>query len=232
MVADTFEQAYPQARILKLRKDKATEGVVAGEVGRHRFVHLATHGFFAPTTLGSTMEPGSAREGQEDSGHPAASLTAWHPGLLSGIVLAGANREPRPDRDDGILTALELATLDFRNTELLVLSACETGLGGTAGGEGLLGLQRAAQIAGARTTVATLWQVDDQDAQALVARFYENLWTRKMSKVEALRQAQLALLRGSIGRGPGALAKAPRAEGAFRVHPRAWAAWVLSGDWR
>src|SRR4029079_7751533 len=108
-----------------------------------------------------------------------------HSGLLSGIVLAGANRPPEAGKDDGILTALEVAELDLRGTELVVLSACETGLGRVVGGEGLLGLQRAFQVAGARSVIASLWAVDDQATRNLMERFYQNLWVERMPQGEA-----------------------------------------------
>jgi CHAT domain-containing protein len=124
-----------------------------------------------------------------------------------------------------------MAALDLSGTELIVLSACETGLGRSAGGEGLLGLQRASQVAGAGTVVACLWKVDDLQAMALMSRFYENLWGKGMSKLEALREAQLTLLHGEVARGPGIERRRPDDRG-YRVSPRVWAAWVLSGDFR
>src|SRR5207249_10438972 len=105
-------------------------------------------------------------------------IVGHHPGLLSGLVLAGANK-PAADGDDGVLTALEVAELDLSKVELAVLSACETGLGEVAGGEGVLGLQRAFQVAGARSTVTSLWQVDDDATRQLMERFYAGLWDRK-----------------------------------------------------
>jgi CHAT domain-containing protein len=153
--------------------------------------------------------------------------------LLSGIVLAGANQEPKEGEEDGILTALEVSEMELPKLELVVLSACETGLGKSAGGEGLLGLQRAFAVAGARAVVASLWSVDDTATQVLMAEFYARAWDTKkiISRAEALRQAQLYLLKKGIGRG---LAKKdeklPRGE--TRLPPRYWAAFVLSGDWR
>ena len=81
------------------------------------------------------------------------------------------------------------------NVDLVVLSACETGLGKSAGGEGVLGLQRAFQLAGAKTCVTSLWKVDDTATQVLMAEFYKNLWQKKLGKLNALRQAQLAMIR-------------------------------------
>src|SRR5439155_3692898 len=102
---------------------------------------------------------------------------------------AGANRAP----DRGILTAEEVAGLDLRGTELVVLSACDTGLGKEAGGEGVLGLQRAFQGAGARALAASLWKVDDAATSVLMEEFYANLWRKKLPRLEALRQAQRAV---------------------------------------
>jgi CHAT domain-containing protein len=156
--------------------------------------------------------------------------------LLSGLVLAGANQAPQPERDDGILTALEVAGLDLGGVELATLSACETGLGETAGGEGLLGLQRSFQVAGTRTVVAGLWKVPDRATQMLMERFYQNLWQKKMDKLFALREAQLWMLREGqhhpeIQRGLHRLAnEAPWKED--YLPPYYWAAFVLSGDWR
>jgi CHAT domain-containing protein len=142
-------------------------------------------------------------------------------------------------RDDGILTALEVAELDLSGVELATLSACETGLGESAGGEGLLGLQRAFQVAGARSVVASLWKVPDGPTQALMERFYKNLWQEGMPRLEALREAQLWMLRegqmqGVVRRGLEPLDRQPAGEGDRPgcLPPRYWAAFVLSGDWR
>src|SRR5205814_7954974 len=108
---------------------------------------------------------------------------------------------PEPGQSDGILTALEVAEFDLTKVELAVLSACETGLGKVAAGEGILGLQRAFQVAGAKSVVASLWSVDDEATRKLMERFYENHWQKKMPRQEALRQAQLAMLRGELVRG-------------------------------
>jgi CHAT domain-containing protein len=110
--------------------------------------------------------------------------------LRSGLVLAGVNRSP----ETGILTAAEVAALDLRGCELAILSACQTGLGGVEGGEGVVGLQRAFNEAGARTLVVSLWSVNDASTSLLMEEFYTNLWAKKIPKLEALHQAQLAVL--------------------------------------
>src|SRR5262249_39063858 len=149
----------------------------------------------------------------------------WNPGLLSGLALAGANQRPTPPgKDDGILTALEVAELDLADVALATLSACETGLGDVAGGEGLLSLQRAFQVAGARAVVASLWGVDDPSTQTLMERFYQNLWSRKMTAASALREAQIF---EEITRGLKDLDPPPAPK---RRSPYYWAAFVLSGD--
>ena len=156
-----------------------------------------------------------------------------------------------PDREDGILTAEEVQSLDLRGTDLVVLSACETGLGEGEYGQGVMGLQRAFQAAGARAVVASLWKVDDAATTVLMEQFYTNLWSKKMPKLEALRQAQLTVLNDpglvtgrraelakqrGIDEKPGKLPEggrvAPASDRAPRSDPALWAAFVLSGDGR
>jgi CHAT domain-containing protein len=163
-----------------------------------------------------------------------------NPLLLSGLVLAGANRAP----DRGTLSAQEASALDLRGAELVVLSACDTGLGKVAEGEGVLGLQRAFQMAGARTVVASLWKVNDAATSLLMEEFYANLWQKKLPKLEALRQAQLKVLKNptlvrkraeeltKAGlRAPGDPEPLPKAGPAeIRSHPALWAAFVSYGD--
>ena len=162
-------------------------------------------------------------------------MGGYHPGLLSGLALAGANCQTvKPGDDDGILTALEVSSLDLSGVELAVLSACETGLGATAGetvgGEGLLGLQRAFQVAGARSVVAGLWRVPDRETMLLMQRFYQNIWNKKMSKGQALREAQIWMLNEGKARGLDVAEEAPNPS--KKLLPKYWAGFVLSGDWR
>jgi hypothetical protein len=167
----------------------------------------------------------------------AAKPAPINPGLLSGLAFAGANTPPEAGKDDGILTALEVSSLDLSKLDTVVLSACETGLGQVAGGEGLLGLQRSFQVAGAKTVVASLWKVPDAATSRLMQRFYENMWDKKMGKLAALREAQIFLLRDQSNRGlmlasPQKLPTDKPADTAAGLSPYYWAAFVLSGDWR
>ncbi len=115
----------------------------------------------------------------------------------SGLVLAGGNltwrgEEPAAGREDGILTAYEIAQLDLSSTEIVVLSACETGLGDVEGSEGVIGLQRAFRLAGVKQMVMSLWRVPDEATTKLMTLFYNN-WLSGQSPHEALRKAQLKM---------------------------------------
>jgi CHAT domain-containing protein len=216
-VQASFKKLFVDGKVTALSEGEATKPAVVKALERVRYAHLVTHGYFAPEAFkGLTDEMGG-----------------WHPLLLSGLALSGANRVPKAGEEDGILTALEVSEMQLPKLELVVLSACETGLGKVAGGEGLLGMQRAFQVAGARSVIASLWKVDDRATQALMTEFYARAWDTKtiISRAEALRQAQLLLLKEGRRRGVGkASEKLPKGE--VRLPPYFWAAFVLSGDWR
>ena len=115
--------------------------------------------------------------------------------IRSGLILAGANQvwkggKPLANTEDGILTAYEISQMNLSNTELVVLSACETGLGDIQGNEGVYGLQRAFKIAGVKYLVMSLWQVPDRPTQEMMALFYENWLEQKSSIPDAFRVAQ------------------------------------------
>jgi CHAT domain-containing protein len=127
-----------------------------------------------------------------------------NPMLRSGVALAGANTFLRggtlPDEaEDGLLTAEDVAGLDLLDTELVVLSACETGLGAVHIGEGVLGLRRAFIVAGARTLVMSLWKVPDLATAFLMDRLYDNLLTRGLDRDLALSEAQRATRDATVG---------------------------------
>lgn len=224
----------------------------AFRTGAHKatYLHLATHGFFAPPGFRSVFSaPADQRRGAAvpadfDASPLEGPSEGFPPGLLSGIALAGANHLSEVSNplaapaDDGIMTAEEVAMLDLGRVDLAVLSACETGLGESAGGEGVLGLQRAFQVSGARTVVASLWKVHDDATRLLMERFYENLWQRRIGKLAALREAQLWMLREGrtwkdtkTARGLDLSPDQPSAADG-RLPPFYWAAFTLSGDWQ
>jgi CHAT domain-containing protein len=167
-------------------------------VARLRLLYLITHGFFLP----GRQEPAPPRivRGlglvELDADAATSARLANDPWMRSGLALAGANRwqeRGRAGASDGLLTALEVENLDLWGTELVVLSACETGLGERQLGEGALGLRRSIREAGARTVVASLWKVPDRETEWLMTRFLE-LWLSGTPKAEALRQAQRELI--------------------------------------
>lgn len=227
--------------VVQLEAAHANETRVAEELPCSRFVHLATHGFFADPKHRSALQAAGRAEEVKPEGDWAI-VTDRNPLALSGIVLAGANR-PHAENlfgaaigDDGFLTAEEVTGLNLKETELVVLSACETGLGEVAGGEGVFGLQRAFQLAGARTCVTSLWKVDDAATNALMVRFYQNLSERKMGKLAALHEAQTVLLE-RYDPHTGRLRDPESRDSATKprttdLPPIYWAAFILGGDWR
>ncbi len=232
-------------RVTALRGREATSSHVLAELPKVRFAHLATHGFFADPELQSILQVDEkafvARSGRVPI---RSSVAARNPLLLSGLVFAGGEAKAGvPAADDGLLTAEAIAALPLADLQLAVLSACETGLGDVAGGEGVFGLQRAFHQAGTKNVVASLWKVNDEPTAALMRLFYRNLWEQNLPPLEALRQAQLALYRhpeqvtalASATRGPNFNKVVKLVEGgaveptAPRSSPRRWAAFVLSG---
>jgi CHAT domain-containing protein len=224
--ADDVAQFYSKAglgQVGRLSGSTATKQRLHAAMAGRRHLHLATHGFFAPPEVKSALAPEDDLRGLKSwEGMSRGEIRGFYPGLLSGLVWAGAAHPPR-DRLSGaedlgscLMTAEEVESLDLNGCELAVLSACETGLGATAGGEGVKGLQSAFHGAGCRTVVASLWRVDDAATRALMARFYTNLWEKKQPALAALRAAQLSVLDDpDLG---------------DKGNPRLWAAWVLSGD--
>jgi len=231
VIQGLFEKTHEGAEVRPLRGADATGGRFRERAPGAAYLHLATHGFFAPLQARSALAPSAGASAAGVQPWSEGSNNSAHPGALSGVVFAGVNRASDKG-GEAILTSLEVGSLDLRGTELVVLSACQTGLGDVAGGEGVMGLQRAFHLAGARTVVASLWKVNDAATAALMSRFYDNLWRRKMGPAKALRQAQLALLHRQDAAGP--VRGFEIVEGdeptPRQPHPSLWAAWVLSGD--
>jgi CHAT domain-containing protein/tetratricopeptide (TPR) repeat protein len=273
--------AHPTVRRLNGRgADRA--GLLRALQKRWRYLHVATHGHFdpprsglPPAVLGAWSvgaAPGPALTGL--TGSLTAALLAQEPGtlnqergfdpsgrryrvdesnpmLLSSLVLAGVNDTGEP----GYLSAEEIALLDLSGCELAVLSACDTGWGHQARWLGVQGLQRGFHQAGARHVLASLWSVSDPATSVLMQEFYDQLWQKRKTPREALRQAQLAVLKdpGRVRRraaelrarlvkrgvsdevlqARGILPKAKEATGTGKQGPRSpvawWAAFVLSG---
>jgi len=218
-----FRRKEPGGVVRRLTGGLADEAAFLREGPKARYIHAATHGYFDLDHLrvacGSAPSRGlagrvSAGVGGEASGAAASPLGAgWNPLLLSGIVLAGAN-DKHDGGEDGWLSAEELQSIDLRGCELVVLSACETGKGELAAGEGVLGISRALAVAGARSFMLSLWRVPDAETRGLMQAFYDGLWKEGHSPEEALRGAQLAVL------------CADRESGRFR--PSTWGAWFLT----
>jgi CHAT domain-containing protein len=182
----------------------ALEGRLKAACHSPRILHLATHGFFLPD-----QQRDLDREGQGlgfDLGEfPGATGSLGrlsgpmmeNPMLRSGLALAAANTwlkagNPPEEAEDGLLTAEDVTGLDLLATELVILSACETGLGQVHVGEGVFGLRRAFVLAGAKTLVMSLWKVPDEPTRELMEGFYGRLLAGE-GRAEALRQAQLAM---------------------------------------
>lgn len=175
-----FEATEESFKALSKNKEKPSPNII----------HIATHGYFFP-------DPEVVDGGLQtvDGDEPVFKLSD-HPMIRSGLLFAGANhawqygKPIQPNMEDGILTAYEISQLDLSDTELVVLSACETGLGDIQGNEGVYGLQRAFKIAGVNNIMMSLWQVPDYHTKELMVRFYKNWLEEEMEVRTALLAAQ------------------------------------------
>jgi CHAT domain-containing protein len=223
-IMDMHEESFEEkGNRLLLQGSQASEERLKYELPHYNVLHLATHGFFQPEGLPSMWEQAKNEAGKMEMfiRPEMKRLTGMLPGLLSGLVCAGANKATREkDRDDGFLTAEEISWLDLSGVDLVVLSACETGLGEAKSGEGMIGLRRTFRQAGAKTVISSLWNVGDETTSELMQNFYERLWLEGESKLNALRNAQLDML------------KKNRIEYNGKGLPVTWGAFVLDGDWR
>jgi CHAT domain-containing protein len=211
--ADLVEKTLPGLKVY--RRDQATEATVK-RVRGPKILHLATHGFFLPDEP-LPITPDAGERGMAGAppgvpgGLPTPTPTIENPLLRSGLAFAGANKLRSGD-EDGILTAMEASGLDLWGTKLVVLSACETGVGKVTNGDGVYGLRRALVIAGAESLVMSLWQVDDAATKDLMVGYYGKLAKGK-PRSTALRDVQLELL----------------ARDQY-AHPYYWASFLPAGD--
>ena len=208
--ATAVSALLPQA--LTLTQGAATEAALK-RIVRPRLLHIATHGFFRPDAPRAAAASEARALGLTAGDAPPPPQE--NPMLRSGLILAGVNQGQSGPENDGVLTALEVAGLDLYGTQLVVLSACETGLGDVRNGAGVYGLRRALFLAGSETQIMSLWQVSDNATRDLMIAYYQRLQAGE-GRTEALRQVQLAMLRG--------------AKTAW-WHPYYWAAFIPSGAW-
>jgi CHAT domain-containing protein len=205
-------QSSHQEPVLALLGMQASEELFKSRAPGHRVIHLATHGYYFRSIDDSLPESSRTSNGAVDYG--------TNPLLLSGLLLAGANLHGQAmtgnEIDDGFLSALEVSDMNLKGTNLVVLSACETGKGSLQQGEGVYGLRRAFLLAGARTVVCALWQIPDDITSDFMKRLYRRGPDSICDKINAVQRNQLDRLR--IKGQPD--------------HPFNWAAFIPIGDWR
>jgi CHAT domain-containing protein len=191
---------------------QASEDMFKAEAPGRRIIHLATHGYCIP---GESGQPRQGIRHDMYSGH-----FRENPLLLSGLFLAGANLHGKDAYslgvEDGVLTAYEVSAMDLFGTEVVVLSACETGLGEVQQGEGVYGLRRAFQVAGARTVISALWPVPDRETASIMGELYAATGETLPEKLQRVQLDLIARLRANQ----------------LADHPYNWAAFIALGDLR
>jgi CHAT domain-containing protein len=210
---------------------KANEAAVK-EVRNPQILHIATHGFFFPKEADPNKSTEPTGSGMATTDRPNRE----NPLLRSGLILAGVKQQTSGEGQDGVLTALEVAGLNLWGTKLVVLSACETGVGDVKRGEGVYGLRRALVLAGSESQVISLWKVSDGGTRDLITNYYQRLQELE-GRSEALRQVQLMMMRGKLKPASvsGYRGTSDTSENAIRAdyrHPYYWASFIQSGDWR
>ena len=207
-----IKKIFPDTNIIT--GEKATEEAIK-QLKSPSILHLATHGFFLPDEEIKPISP--AINQLNNQLEQPQYLNVENPLLRSGLALAGFNNRQNKQSDnnteDGVLTALEVAGLNLRGTELVVLSACETGIGDVKTGDGVYGLRRALVIAGSQSQLLSLWKVADDGTKDLMVEYYQKIKAGK-GRHEALREVQLEFL------------KHPTYN-----HPYFWASFIPSGNW-
>ncbi|HLE62952.1 MAG TPA: CHAT domain-containing tetratricopeptide repeat protein [Pyrinomonadaceae bacterium] len=190
-----------------LTREQATKAALQGVVAPS-ILHIATHGFFL-------SEPGAVATGpvaQSRTRSISATAKIENPLLRSGLALAGANLRANSSYE-GVLTALEASSLNLWGTKLVVLSACDTGVGEVRAGEGVYGLRRALVLAGAESQLMSLWPVSDRSTRDLMISYYKSL-VRGQGRGDSLRRVQLQMLQSKS-----------------HSHPYYWASFIQTGEW-
>jgi len=182
-----------------------------------RVLHMATHGFFLEGSCESAVQRRLDPRKRDESVLPA---TAENPLLLSGLAFSGANRRgsAKPDQSDGILTAEEIAGINLEGVDWAVLSACDTGVGEIKVGEGVFGLRRAFQVAGAKTVIMSLWPVEDKTTEQWMGTLYREHFLNGKDTAQSVQAANLQILR-------------QRRAKHQSTHPFYWGAFIAAGDW-
>ena len=202
--AHSIQTLFPAAKILT---DAQANEAALKAVNAPRILHIATHGFFLEDTKQTDAKQDSLKR------NASAKSETENPLLRSGLAFAGANDQTGERKDDGILTALEASGLNLWGTKLVVLSACDTGIGDVKNGEGVYGLRRAFTLAGTESLVMSLWEVSDFSTRELMAGYYKNL-KNGIGRNASLRLVQMEMLNKK-----------------GREHPFFWAAFIQSGEW-
>jgi len=204
--ASSIHSLFPQSTVLT--GERATKIALKG-MEAPSILHIATHGFFLQEAEGKSTQA-AAGPAREKTGTAPARVE--NPLLRSGLAFAGANLN-KDRAAEGILTALEASNLNLWGTNLVTLSACDTGVGEVKTGEGVYGLRRAFFLAGTETLVMSMWPVSDRVTRELMTAYYGGL-KQGLGRGEALRQAQLAMLKRKD-----------------RQHPFYWASFIQAGEW-
>jgi CHAT domain-containing protein/Tfp pilus assembly protein PilF len=210
---EALHALLPDATLLT--KHQATKAAL-NQVRGPKLLHIATHGFFLKDQQLTSTGGRGPRTLADDSERllrqlEQSGIRIENPLLRSGLALAGANQHE--EDDNGILTALEVTGLNLWGTKLVVLSACDTGVGEVKNGDGVHGLRRALVLAGSETQVMSLWAIQDKATRDLMVAYYRRLKEGER-RGEALRQVQLEMLKQ-----------------VNRRHPYYWASFIQSGDW-
>jgi CHAT domain-containing protein/tetratricopeptide (TPR) repeat protein len=206
----------PTGEVLEMTGADASPQAFEQYAPGKRVLHVATHGFFLEDNCESAVQRRSDVSQRDENLLPT---TAENPLRLSGLAFAGANRHAsaKADEPDGILSAEEIAGINLQGVDWAVLSACDTGVGEIKAGEGVFGLQRAFQVAGAKTVIMSLWPVEDDTTRQWMGTLYREHFLNGKDTGQSVRAASLQILR-------------QRRAQHQSTHPFYWGAFIAAGD--